>query len=153
MKAISLWQPWASLWCSPRKIHETRHWDCAHRGWLVVHAAKRFEKDHPPALAAILRAEFGADWFKTLPTGAIIGMVNLINCAPTERIIADTNIVHGAGPVFGDKSDNILCGDFAPGRFGWERSEFKLLPSPVPYRGMQGFFNVPDELLAEAIAA
>src|SRR6266851_1649200 len=45
MKGISLWQPWASLWCSRRKVHETRHWRCRHRGWLLVHAAKRFEKD------------------------------------------------------------------------------------------------------------
>ena len=25
MRALSLWQPWASLWCSSRKVHETRH--------------------------------------------------------------------------------------------------------------------------------
>jgi hypothetical protein len=40
MKAISLWQPWASLWCSPRKIHETRHWPTNNRGWMLVHAAQ-----------------------------------------------------------------------------------------------------------------
>jgi activating signal cointegrator 1 len=41
MKAISLWQPWASLWFTDSKIHETRHWSTRHRGPLYVHAAKR----------------------------------------------------------------------------------------------------------------
>ena len=77
MKALSLWQPWASLWCSKRKVHETRHWRCSHRGWLLVHAGKHFEKtfelDDP--LRLILDDEFGGDWAKDLPTGALIGMV------------------------------------------------------------------------------
>ena len=139
MKAISLWQPWASLWLSPRKIHETRHWPTAHRGWMAVHAAKRFEKDHHPELAQILRAEFGASWFKDLPTGAIIGMVNIIDCIPTEVIRAADHSV-----------DDMECGNFGPGRFGWQRREFKLLPEPIPFRGLQGVFNVPDELMQVA---
>lgn len=40
MKAISLWQPWASLWLTPRKIHETRPRRWNHSGWLAVHASK-----------------------------------------------------------------------------------------------------------------
>ena len=69
MKAISLWQPWASLWCSRRKVHETRHWRCSHRGWPLVHAGKHFEKtfelDDP--LRLILDDEFGGDWANTIP--------------------------------------------------------------------------------------
>jgi hypothetical protein len=43
MKAISLWQPWASLlFTTPRaKLHETRHWPTSYRGLLYIHAAKR----------------------------------------------------------------------------------------------------------------
>lgn len=142
MKAISLWQPWASLWLSPRKIHETRHWTTAHRGWLAVHAAKRFEKDHQPHLAAILRAEFGSDWYRTLPTGAIVGMVNIVACHTTEDILA------GVVPEF--TADDCACGNFDIGRFGWQRREFKLLTRPIPFRGLQGIFSVPDDLLCEA---
>jgi len=88
MKAISLWQPWASLWCSKRKVHETRHWRCSHRGWLLVHAAKRFEKNFGPddPLRLILDDEFGGDWAKDLPTGALVGMVNLVDCQPTKTL-------------------------------------------------------------------
>lgn len=139
MKAISLWQPWASLWLSPRKIHETRHWVTPHRGWLAVHAAKKFIKDHPPELAAILRAEFGSDWFKALPTGAIIGMVKIVDCVTTEDI--------QAGIVHPFTADDLACGNFDIGRFGWKRSDYRLFETPIPYRGQQGFFSVPDELL------
>lgn len=148
MRAISLWQPWASLWLSPRKIHETRHWPTKHRGPLVVHAAQRFEKDHPPELAAILRAEFGADWYKTLTTGAILGTVNLLNCIPTNDI-APSRYDHWA-----QCGDDRACGDFTDGRFGWQRGpDFKVFAKPVPFRGLQGIFTVPDELLLAAKAS
>ena len=47
MKAISLWQPWASLCVLPGpngravKTIETRSWPTKYRGPLAVHAAKR----------------------------------------------------------------------------------------------------------------
>jgi hypothetical protein len=140
MKAISLWQPWASLWCSPRKVHETRRWRCRHRGWLLVHAAKRFAKgselDDP--LRLILDDEFGGNWAKDLPTGALIGMVNVVDCQPTQTLFGD---------AVASDIDRI-CGDFAPGRFAWKRDEFRLFDQPIPYRGAQGIFNVPDDLIA-----
>ena len=83
MKALSLWQPWASLWCSPAKIHETRHWPLRHRGKLVVHAAKKFVRDVDPALETILDSDFGSHWGLELPTGALIGIVAIIDCQPT----------------------------------------------------------------------
>src|ERR1700694_3122793 len=41
MKALSLWQPWASLIAMGLKEFETRHWATSYRGPLVIHAAKR----------------------------------------------------------------------------------------------------------------
>src|ERR1700686_4960464 len=60
MKAISLWQPWASLWCSTRKVHETRRWPTSHHGWLAVHAAKKLVSDCGEELDEIAIAEFGS---------------------------------------------------------------------------------------------
>jgi hypothetical protein len=95
MRALSLWQPWASLWCSKRKVHETRQWRCSHRGWLLIHAAKRFEKDLDEP----------------------------------------------------SNNDDRECGDFLAGRFAWKRAEFQLFERPIPYRGAQGIFSVPDDLI------
>lgn len=138
MRAISLWQPWASLWCSPRKVHETRHWPTAHRGWLAVHAAKRFEKDFPigEPIYDVLVAEFGLCWDLDLPTGSIIGIVKIVACRPTVTLFKDAAV----------SDDDRACGDFSEGRFAWERNEFCLLPKPIPYRGQQGVFTVSDDL-------
>ena len=135
LKALSLWQPWASLWCSKRKVHETRHWRCSHRGWLLVHAAKRFETgfDLDDPLRLILDDEFGERWTKELPTGALIGLVRVIDCLPTQTLSGDTAA----------NDDDRECGDFAPGRFAWKRDEFRVFDQPIPYRGRQGIFNVP----------
>lgn len=140
MKAISLWQPWASLWCVGRKIHETRHWRCAHRGWTVVHAAKRFEKksvESDAALSAILRDEFGGHWAMDLPTGALIGIVKIVDCVSTQQLFGDA----------ADGVDDRVCGNFESGRFAWKAESFDLFPKPIPYRGQQGFFNVPDHII------
>ncbi len=47
MKAISLWQPWASaIGPHPEQKHlETRSWQTPYRGWLAIHAAKRWTKE------------------------------------------------------------------------------------------------------------
>lgn len=42
MKLISLWEPWASLMAIGAKKIETRSWATSYRGWLAIHAAKRW---------------------------------------------------------------------------------------------------------------
>jgi hypothetical protein len=120
-------------------LHETRHWRCRHRGRLLVHAGKRFETnfDADDPLRLILDDEFGADWPTDLPTGALIGMVNVVDCQPTRSPSGDTAA----------SDDDRACGDFSPGRFAWKRDEFRLFEQPIPYRGAQGIFNVPDDLI------
>lgn len=41
MKAITLWQPWATLIRAGAKTIETRSWATSHRGPLAIHAARR----------------------------------------------------------------------------------------------------------------
>jgi hypothetical protein len=136
MKAISLWQPWASLWLTNRKVHETRHWETSHRGWLAVHAAKRFEKDFPPGdeMREILDDEFGGHWAMDLPTGAIIGAVDLVSC---RRMPEDANPEH---------EDDYVCGNWEEGRFAWRRAAIVKLTEPIPYRGRQSMFTLPDDI-------
>jgi hypothetical protein len=137
VKAISLWQPWASLWISPAKLDETRHWPTLYRGPLAVHAAKTFVRDFGSSnpILEILEDKFGPHWSAELPVGALIGVVNLICCVPTDDLVVG--------------ADNRACGDFSPGRYAWRRaSDFKVLSRPIPWRGRQRIFNVPDDLLA-----
>lgn len=152
LKALSLWQPWGSLWLSPNKRHETRHWKTSHRGRLLVHAAKRIEKDVDSELDDILSSEFGNHWGIELPTGAIIGMVDLVD-------VVSTNTLYGGcfNPEFSKLTDedrtDMECGDFSPDRFGWRRGTYWRFPEPIPYRGRQMLFDVPREVVAAQIAA
>lgn len=45
MKALSLWQPWATLMAYGLKRVETRSWAIRHRGPLLIHAAKKWTPD------------------------------------------------------------------------------------------------------------
>lgn len=138
MKAITLWQPWASLWCSPAKIHETRHWPTPHRGWLLVHAAKRKLDDFSgDKLDAIMDEHFGQHWGLEIPFGAIVGMVRLVDCVRANSL-----------PTAHQDSDDYECGDFASGRFGWQRGDYRVFVEPIPYKGAQGFFDVKDAVFA-----
>jgi hypothetical protein len=65
-------------------------------------------------------------------------MVNVVDCQPTQTGFGDAAA----------SDDDRECGDFGPGRFAWKRGEFRLFGRPIPYRGKQGIFNVPDGLIA-----
>lgn len=148
MRALSLWQPWASLWLSPAKIHETRHWPTTYIGPLAVHAAQRFETRVGKDLDRLLTAQFGAQWRRTLPRGgAVLGVVDVVACKPTEEVF-------GTFWFEGDPHapDDYWCGDFSPGRFAWERGEFRVFAKSLPCTGRQSYFSVPDALIEEARA-
>src|SRR6266403_974869 len=133
MKCISLWQPWASLWLTDRKRHETRHYATAHRGLLYVHAAKRpiRESDLSPRLRAICEEEFVGHFWKELPFGAVIGIVNIADCIRTEDV----------NPI---EADDMECGDFSPGRYAWRRSLNPTHIAPWPYKGLQSMWDIRD---------
>lgn len=134
MKALSLWQPWASLWAIDSKRYETRHWPILYRGPLAIHAAKKLCTDIDEALRAILEDEFGGHWAVDLPRGAIIATCELVDCLPTATLIMI-------------KPEERAQGNFTPGRYAYEAQNKQMLKAPIPFRGMQGLFTVPDELL------
>lgn len=136
VKALSLWQPWASLWLSPAKVHETRHWQTPHRGPLIVHASK-----HPiapamdPELERICVEQFGSQWRSLLPLGALIGRVDLVAMISSNEF----------SPIRANA--DYICGNWGPDRWGWERGEhYHVYSRPIAYVGRQQLFNVPSAL-------
>jgi len=127
VKAISLWQPWASLCFTGWKQFETRHWSTFYRGPLAIHAAKRPCDEADGDFLELLVQSFGDDWRSKLPRGAVIGTVRLSECLSTEAFDAD--------------APERLCGDWYPGRFAWRFEDQKLFDAPIPALGRQGFFE------------
>lgn len=129
MKAITLWQPWASLIFTGWKRFETRSWPTFYRGPLAIHAAKRpcpdIRWDEP--LGDLLIDEFGGHWALDLPRGAVIGTVDLVQCLSTEAFDVD--------------APEQLCGDWSPGRYAWKLENPHKFAVPIPANGAQGFWE------------
>ena len=130
IKAISLWQPWASLMVAGVKLHETRHWPTAYRGPIAIHAAKTLDLAGAPD--ALCAAVFGQDWRDSLPRGAVLGVGNLSQCRKAETV-ADRLT----------RAD-LASGNFAHGRFAWRVDDLRRLTQPIPLLGRQGLFNWND---------
>ncbi len=134
MKAISLYQPWASLMAYELKKVETRPKKISYRGPLLIQAAKRpMDIIHEQAIRDF--EEIGVDW-ENLPYGCLVCKVYLVLCEPTEYML--------------DLSDRESShGDYTPGRKAWITNFIKRFETPIPYRGYPWPFNVPDELINE----
>jgi hypothetical protein len=139
--SISLYQPWAALWLSPAKIHETRSWRTKHRGWLAVHATQHIPNDTEPAVEGVALRLFGPKWRRDLPRGAVLGAVELEDIVPAGEILR--NSTH---------YDDLACGDFTGIRFAWRRGRFVLLPDPVAYPGHRMLWNIDSKFINDALA-
>lgn len=139
MKAISLWQPWASAIAVLLKRNETRGWATKYRGPIAIHAAKRWQADQ--RVFAELAREQDARLPAELPFGAIVAVAWLEDCLPTMQVLPTVGALER------------LYGNYQPGRYAWPLRDIVALERPVPYRGAQGFFEVPDILLMDQAPA
>jgi hypothetical protein len=137
MKAISLWQAWAVLCLLGAKQFETRHWSTGYRGPLLIHAAKKCDREILVAVneLAPVMIPFGIHGPADLSFGAIIGRVQLVACLRMRDMPPPSE-------------QERALGDWAPDRYAWEFAKPELFRAPIGYRGSQGFFDVPEEALA-----
>lgn len=151
MKAITIWQPWASLLVRGEKLYETRSWATSYRGPIAIHAAARpvqqtiddlvrgvifatvedlIDDANADTLACIDRLFPDPGELTQLPTGAIIGTALLVRCnAINEAFLSRLS------------EQETDLGDFSPGRYAWEFEDMKLLAEPIPVKGMQGLWE------------
>jgi len=106
IKALSIWEPWASLVARGVKRHETRHWSTTYRGPIAIHAAKTLDLAGAPE--ALCVGALGLFWHKDRPTGVVVAIGELRN-------------VHRAEDVAGRLTRaDAAAGNFGYGRFAWE---------------------------------
>lgn len=125
MRAISLWQPWASAIAIKLKCIETRHWRTDYRGPLAIHAAKRWTLDERDTAAMF--ADAYDERLRTPPLGAIVAVCRLVDCRRSEELVDEISVT---------EED---FGNYGPKRFGWLLADIEALPEPVPFKGGQGF--------------
>jgi hypothetical protein len=134
MKAISLWQPWASLIAFGVKRHETRHWATSYRGPIAIQASKQLDLAGAPEKLCI--ALWGKHWPDAMPLGAIVAIGELTGCADAARAAA------------GSTAADLASGNFTAGRFAWTIDKVRPLAPPIAALGRQRLFNwtPPEDL-------
>jgi hypothetical protein len=145
IKALSLYQPWASAVPGPKGL-ETRGWDTSYRGPLLICAAQKVmpfdlllelgaQEEWCYAMAPIFGYAQDAYKFahrvrKLLPYGKAVATCNLV---ATYRTGSLTRKMIGA---------NYPFGDFSPERYALDLRDRKAIKEPFPVRGRQKLFDV-----------
>jgi hypothetical protein len=138
MKALTLWQPWATLVIIGAKTLETRSWATSYRGPLAIHAALAFPRERRELTRAsvymmtCLREttglKFDDEVLDALPLGCVLGTVDLTDCISTNKAFYLTD-------------QERAFGDYSPDRFAWTLENPERFPVPIPARGYQGFWE------------
>jgi hypothetical protein len=168
MKCISLWQPHASLIAIGEKTYETRSWYTPYTGPIAIHASKtqnetkalndriavlKAKPELFPEDSGFTRAAYDAfklwkereglaSWnLGQLPFGAIV-------CTAELTGMYQAHLIHQSltGRV-------RQFGDFGHGRWAWRLENVRMLKTPMPYRGQQGLWTLPDDVVGQLEAA
>ncbi|MDR0269614.1 ASCH domain-containing protein [Paenibacillus sp.] len=138
MKAITIIQPWATLIALGEKQFETCSWRTNYRGELAIHAGKKVDREAcrtEPICSTLEKYGYTED---NLPTGAIVAIVTLKDCLQSVDTWTDGYVLENGSYVYPPEYE---LGDFTPGRYGWQLSNNRWLPEPIPAKGMQGLWN------------
>ena len=146
MKALTLYQPWASLIPPGWKKIETRSWSTKYRGPLAIHAAKDQQywtvvAHDEPFRSVLMESRLFRQY--DLPYGAVVAVCNLVDCVkvigltrlegrPVRALLENGQIVEG---------NELAFGDYTPGRFAWILKDARPLHTPIPAKGKQGLWT------------
>lgn len=136
IKAISLYQPWASLMSLGAKHFETRSWGTRYRGLVIICASKTIEVDWRNVAFIAAMREAGIENPNKLPLGMALGIGELVGSFKAETVYPHIS------------ESERLFGNYADGRFALEVRNMKAFVKPVPVRGQLGLWDwklpVPD---------
>ncbi len=142
MKALTLWQPWATAMALGAKHVETRVWSTKYRGEIAIHSAAKLppkwlgESRHQPEfrdeLADVLNCRRDSDdrggmhldsRINALPYGSILCVVKLV--AIEETLVVRSSL-HERELIFGNYED---------GRYAWFTEMLEVFDEPIPAKG------------------
>lgn len=141
MKALSLWQPWASLIAHGVKRVETRGNSTNYRGPLLIHAAKVWGTEQQSVHDRLMANETikaRTPW--ALPFGAVVAVAKLVAVHRMTQTLIDAQT-----PLERE------VGNWQVGRYAWVLEDVRSIPWPcIPLRGMQA---APFEVTEESVDA
>lgn len=136
LKGITISEPWASKIASGEKWIENRTWFTGYRGWLAIHAGRG-------------QQYLTREQLQHYPAGHIIAVARLTGCvtfteSDRRKIIEERNVekIKGAGRTW----LNLAQHEFAEGPQCWILEDVRKLTETIPFKGMQGLWDVPEEV-------
>ena len=131
MKAITLWEPWATLIALGHKKYETRHWKTRWRGNIAIHAAKRWKPDQINIFNRLRERcpELSDYTIDDLSFGCVVAACRIVTIHRTEDVRAGLSLLERVG------------GNYENGRYAWELEIVRLPPEPIPAKGQQGLWE------------
>ena len=155
MKALTIWQPWATLIAIGAKQYETRGYSTSYRGPIAIHAGAKWNREligGQMQAVHILRAKWGVDDPRVLafeekpPLGAIIAVAYLDGC----RICTRSRILAGSEMNTDRLSKQERAfGNFTGGRYAWRLENIGRLSEPYEIKGRQGLWDLPPDAVRE----
>jgi hypothetical protein len=150
VKALTLWQPWATLMALGVKRNETRSWSTNHRGSLAIHASARstgwgrrgtrtmvgpYEVENDGG-GLLLRGP-GIHPYR-LPLGVVVAIVDVIDVKRTTSL-----------ELRPDDLERSL-GNYDPERFAWQTGSLRRFPTRW-HRSVVGHQGLWDWTLPEGL--
>lgn len=157
MRALTLWQPWAwAILHLPEAIAkpvENRDW-MPPRALLGQRIALHGGKTYRPEVSLDISEATGwtVDRLRRDAPGkhaadqGILGTVRLVGVVEERRGRLEL-VAGGWGEVTRER-----CEPWFVGRYGWLFDQRRVLGPPIPCRGAQGLWTVPDDLATRLVA-
>ena len=136
MKALTICQPYAHLIAIGEKRVENRTWPTSYRGPLLIHAGKSWNwmDDGDDEKYGLTSGDFGV----------IVAVADLTECWHGD------DITTGHIPA---SYRWLATHEHVNGPWCFVLENVRRFSTKFPYRGAQGFFDVPAEVVAEQIAS
>ena len=139
LKAITLYEPYASLMAIGAKRNETRGCRTSLRGDIAIHAAKKDYGCSEAVGYAAVKA-FRDRGLEPSPDtlGCLVAVVNLYDVQPAERVYPTSS------------AEELAFGNYLCGRWIYLTHTVRRLAKPVPCRGYQSIgWTVPPDVEAK----
>jgi hypothetical protein len=147
--ALTLWRPWDTAIFHLGKPLENRDWPCPPRligQRIALHSGKKFDQEGACAIVELAVAD---------GISPKVVEQHLLRAEKLDSVILGTvkigRCISRAQPRLGSP-DPLALSRWFFGKFGWVCEDSFPLPTPVPCRGAQGLWRVPDDIAARVRA-
>jgi hypothetical protein len=142
MRALTLWPFYSALVATGAKKIETRGWKQKKMPRVIaIHAAA----SQPQHATNLMQHEPFASALAGEPMhpGCIVAVVEIGEIISTKEWLRRAFLKR---PVSAQTEREYIFGDYGPDRFAWQLLNVRRLPKPIPCKGGQRLWNIPEEI-------